>query len=115
MHCKSFPTHAIRQFIFFNDLRFRTSANGLLKTMHTGVDTYRKTRADGHVTLSKPHVTFLGASNGVSRIEFRFFSNFINNYVLLILLRTLLSKLFDKSSKVSMFRMLWLNDSSGKL
>lgn len=49
--------------------RNRTSANGLLKTMHTGVDSYRKTRADGCVILLKPHVTFLGASNGVSQID----------------------------------------------
>ncbi|CAF4122600.1 unnamed protein product, partial [Rotaria magnacalcarata] len=37
--------------------------------MHTGVDSYRKTRADGHVLLSKPHITFLAASNGSVVIE----------------------------------------------
>ncbi len=64
---------------FFYNVYFRTSANGLLKTMHTGVDSYRKTRADGHVTLSKPHITFLAASNGVSRIDLHFSTSAVNN------------------------------------
>lgn len=63
--------------LFLIFIHSRTSANGILKTMHTGVDSYRKTRADGHVTLSNPHVTFLGASNGVSKINFQFFINSI--------------------------------------
>lgn len=48
--------------------------------MHTGVDSYRKTRADGHVVLSKPHVTFLAASNGVSVKECYFSTSSINSF-----------------------------------
>jgi hypothetical protein len=46
-------------------MHIRASASGLLKSLHTGMDFYRKIRADGHVYIINPHITFLGASNGV--------------------------------------------------
>lgn len=50
----------------------RISANGLFKTLHTGTDSYNKVRAEGQITLLDPHVTILGASNGVSSIKILF-------------------------------------------
>ena len=49
--------------------------------MHTGVDSYRKTRADGQMSLSKPHITFLAASNGVSSVGSYFSKDSINNFL----------------------------------
>lgn len=50
----------------------RISANGLFKTLHTGTDFYTKVRAEGEIILIDPHVTILGASNGVSSIKISF-------------------------------------------
>lgn len=93
MLCKLSAVGVICQF-FFHNIHSSTSANGLLKTMHTGVDSYIKARAEGHVTLSKPHITFLAASNGVSLIQLHFSTSTIKSY---FLYRILLLKLFDKS------------------
>jgi hypothetical protein len=93
IQCKLSSVGDVHKFLFYT-IHSRASANGLLKTMHIGVDSYRKTRADGHVIVSKPHITFLAASNGVSRIDLHFSASVVNNN---FSYRTLLWKLFDKN------------------